>query len=123
MIEFEPGIHELPPGVDVAEVRERAARAAMRFVHLDTSRVAGREDFFEVVAKAFSFPQWFGRNWDAFADSLADVRADPGIVIVWDGWHAFADADAAAFAVAVDVLRQRAANRLGGAFAVLVGKS
>lgn len=43
------------------------------------------ESFFDKIARAFNFPDWFGKNWDAFHDLLddPDFLPDPrGYVLV-----------------------------------------
>ena len=42
------------------------------------------ERVMDELARAFSFPDYFGRNWDAVNDCLADVRASrPNLVVVF----------------------------------------
>lgn len=95
-------------------------QAGWRFVHLDTSDVEDKAGFLDRAAAAFGFPGWFGRNWDALADSLSDVRSDTGTVVLWDGWASFARADEQTFGVALGIVRERAESRLGGGFIVLM---
>jgi RNAse (barnase) inhibitor barstar len=114
------GLYEWSGAAGPDEVRDAVERAGRRFVHLDTAGVEDKQGFLDRAATAFGFPDWFGRNWDALADSLADVRSATGVVVLWDGWQAFADRDQRSFAVAVDILRQRAQSELDGAFVVLV---
>ncbi|MER6951840.1 barstar family protein [Nonomuraea sp. NPDC000554] len=42
---------------------------------LDGRACRTRAAFFEEVARALRFPDYFGRNWDALADSLRDTGA------------------------------------------------
>lgn len=48
--------------------------------------IADREALFDALAEALSFPEYFGRNWDAVADCLSD--AEPTVLRVdaslWD---------------------------------------
>lgn len=48
--------------------------------------IADREALFDALAEALSFPDYFGRNWDAVADCLSD--AEPTVLRVdaalWD---------------------------------------
>ena len=60
----------------------------------------------DAIAAGLRFPDWFGRNLDALADLLADPR--PDTVLVWEDWPVLADADPAAFAGILEVLRERA---------------
>jgi hypothetical protein len=118
--EHEPGVYAEPTTSPAAEVRREVEDAGWRFVHLDTAQVADKLSFLDRAAAAFAFPAWFGRNWDAFADSLADVRSARGTVVLWDGWRQFAQTDDQSFGVALDILRQRSESASGGVFVVLL---
>lgn len=68
--------------------------------------VASKQDFLAALAQALEFPPWAGHTWDAAADLLADLSwlEDPHPVLVWTAPGALADADPAAYAMALDVL-------------------
>jgi RNAse (barnase) inhibitor barstar len=108
------------PTADVAELRGAVEEAGWRFVRLDTSTVLDKTGFLDRAAEAFGFPDYFGRNWDAFADSLGDIDDNPGTVVVWDGWREFASRDEASFDVALEVLRERAVSSDDGRLVVLM---
>lgn len=36
--------------------------------------IADRDALFDALAEALSFPDYFGRNWDAVADCLSDAE-------------------------------------------------
>ena len=116
----QPGVYKWPTTEAVAELEEAVDESGWRLVHLDTSTVGDKAGFLDRAAKAFGFPDYFGRNWDALGDSLGDIDDDPGTVIVWDGWSEFAAADKASFDVALDVLRERAGSSEAGRFVVLM---
>lgn len=101
-------------------MQREVEQAGWRFVHLDTSDVADKSGFLDRAAAAFGFAGWFGRNWDAFADSLSDVRSETGTVVLWDGWSSFARADEQAFGVALEIIRERAEIQLDDPFVVLM---
>ncbi|MFC7613657.1 barstar family protein [Actinokineospora soli] len=52
---------------------------------VDGSAVRSRSDFYEAVAAALEFPEWFGHNLDALYDCLTDLSwLPPGEhVLVW----------------------------------------
>jgi hypothetical protein len=71
----------------------RVARAdevvdALRAGELSLARLAyaGKERLLENFAAALEFPGWFGRNWDALEDCLADLswREASGYVLLID---------------------------------------
>ena len=47
-----------------------------RTAELDGRRCRTRDEFFTAAADALSLPDWFGRNWDAFEESLGDAALD-----------------------------------------------
>ncbi len=115
-----PGVYRWSSPAAVADVRHAVEHAGWQCVALDTWTVDDKAGFLAAVQSAFGFPDWFGRNWDALADSLSDVQHEKGTVVVWDGWSPLARAQPPGFAVAVDILTQRAGSRRGGAFAVVL---
>ncbi|MEW9550501.1 barstar family protein [Nonomuraea sp. NPDC050783] len=61
-----------------------------------------RAGFFEEVARALRLPGWFGRNWDALADSLRETG--PVALAVADAAHLLADEPPGQLAALLDVL-------------------
>lgn len=114
------GVYRETSPASVAELRAAAEEAGWRFVHLDTSSVGDKAGFLDAVSRAFGLPDYFGRNWDALADSLGDVDGERGTVVVWDGWSEFAAADENSFATALEIVRERARDPGAGAFVVLM---
>ncbi|MBA2946223.1 barstar family protein [Streptomyces himalayensis] len=92
-------------------------------VLLDLTGAEEKAEFMERCARALELPEWFGRNWDALADSLTDVsvwpssaaeRPDRGLLVVVTGWQGYAaaqpgewDVAQEVFAEAVDRMRER----------------
>lgn len=83
-----------------------AEELGWRCVVLDGTEVTDRSAFLESCDEAFELPDWFGMNWDALEECLADLdhEALSGVVVVWSGWGELAEAAPADFAVALDVL-------------------
>jgi hypothetical protein len=75
-------------------------------VALDSSDVEDKAGFLEVCSEAFGLPEWFGMNWDALEESLADLDLGgaPGILVLWTGWQELAEDAPRDFATALDVL-------------------
>jgi RNAse (barnase) inhibitor barstar len=46
-------------------------------VHIDLAHCGDKTSFLERTAEALAFPAWFGQNWDAFFDCLADLSWRP----------------------------------------------
>jgi RNAse (barnase) inhibitor barstar len=70
-----------------------------------------RAGLYEALAVAVPLPDWFGRNWDALADALAD-RLDTGplTVVVGDAADLLADEPPAQLGTLLDVLGAIAAG-------------
>ena len=92
------------------EQLELAADAlGWRCIALDGAEVMDKDAFLELCATAFGLPEWFGMNWDALDECLAEIDlGTPGIVVLWSEWSEFAEAEPEDFAVAVDVLSSAA---------------
>jgi len=48
----------------------------------------GKEELHECLAQALEFPDWYGRNWDAFWDSITGL-VDMPEVLEFQWWSAF----------------------------------
>lgn len=72
-----------------------------RPVVLDLHGVGDKAAFMDRCATALALPAWFGRNWDALADSLTDL---PGrVALVVTGWRTYARARPAEWRTAQEV--------------------
>lgn len=62
---------------------------------IDGTAVRTKADFYDAVAAALSFPDWFGRNLDALYDCLRDLSWLPAgeHVLVWSAPEVFERAD------------------------------
>ncbi|MCB1955410.1 MAG: barstar family protein [Rhodocyclaceae bacterium] len=81
-----------PSGAGITpEVADRLARAAQaaghRVVRLDLGSCRDKPALLAALARAFAFPDWFGHNWDALADSLGDLAwlPAPGYLLLVSG--------------------------------------
>lgn len=93
---IDPGMSEaLAPGaVQVIDLTPEAADAVVRLarslgldaVRIDLDGCAEKGEFLERTAATLGFPSWFGGNWDAFFDCLADLswRQARGHVLVFE---------------------------------------
>ncbi|MFF9150066.1 barstar family protein [Streptomyces sp. NPDC014861] len=81
-------------------------------VVLDLRGVTDKTAFMDRCVRALPLPVRFGRNWDALADSLADLREPMAIVVT--GWHAYAEAEPDDWAVAQEVFSAAAATSRRG---------
>lgn len=64
----------------------------------DLGRARNKDELLDAIGRAMAFPEWFGHNWDALLDCLADLgwRPAEGYVVILehcDGIHGRAEAD------------------------------
>jgi hypothetical protein len=85
----EPEATDATPGpvaVRVIEMTPAAAAAlqalgeslGLDVVRIDLAGCVDKAGFLARTAEALAFPTWFGGNWDAFFDCLADLGWRPG---------------------------------------------
>lgn len=69
---------------DTAAMAEAAAALDFGLARVDLAGCTGKDDLLARVGRAARFPDWFGRNWDALADSLGDLSwwPAPGYVLL-----------------------------------------
>jgi len=108
------GVFLVAPDVTAAEVERQAAAAGLHYARVDLSRARSREALLRALGKALRFPAWYGQNWDALADCLADLSWLPA-----QGWVLLLDDAAEAsgtaggrgpLATAVELLREAAGS-------------
>ncbi|HUQ76131.1 MAG TPA: barstar family protein [Burkholderiales bacterium] len=93
---------------------------ATRKSDLDVVAIDAHEKPIDSIARALAFPDWFGRNWDALEDSLADLswRKGAGHVLLLSAYPSDDE-----LGTLTDVLASSAAFWAGRAkpfFAVLI---
>jgi hypothetical protein len=80
---------------------------------LDLTGVSDKAGFMARCVRALDLPEWFGRNWDALADSLGDPDwgpASPGRLLVVSGWRQYAKARPDEWEIAQEVLESAAGH-------------
>ncbi|GAB2854107.1 barstar family protein [Streptomyces deserti] len=93
-------------------------------VTLDLGGVTDKAGLMDRCARALDLPEWFGRNWDALADCLADPSLWPegaverGLLVVVRGWRAYAQTRPDEWQVAEEVFAE-ATDRGPGLFVAL----
>lgn len=90
---LEPTVYLLTSDSEADEVESRLKDAGYSFFFLDGMKIRSKQEFFSVAAEAMSFPDYFGHNWEAFADCVTDLSWIPkGIanVILYDHFDVFA---------------------------------
>jgi ribonuclease inhibitor len=57
------------------------SRGSASTLIIDVAEVQSREALHELLADAFHFPDYYGRNWDAFDECIRDVSLPPRVTI------------------------------------------
>ncbi|MCX4910302.1 barstar family protein [Streptomyces sp. NBC_00878] len=103
--------------------------AGRHVVALDLDGVADKAGLMERCVRALELPDWFGRNWDALADSLGDSSVWPaaasgkGLLVVVTGWRPYARTRPDEWEIAEDVFAQAADRTPALAVALALGGS
>lgn len=103
-----------PGGAYFVDARDRAAlvEAAtsldFHVASIDCSTVHDRAAGLAKIADALAFPDWFGGNWDALADCLADLSwlDGDGFLLLFDHSSGWREAEPDAFATLLDILNE-----------------
>lgn len=103
------GVYHLPQ-IDKSQLMAAAKAGGLAAFRVDLTNAGDKEQMLTAVAKALSFPDWFGHNFDALADCLADMSwtpADGYLVLLehCDGIHGKAEE---AFVGALQIFDQAA---------------
>ena len=105
-----PGVYRWQSSLGADDVRREVAAAGWDFVLLDTTDVHDKAGFLDVCATAFDLPRWFGRNWDALADSLSDRSTGEPEVVLWTGVEHLLEHDHDTVDVALQIFAEDSSN-------------
>ena len=101
--------------IDAAErehfLRQGAFSPGFAVAVLDGVAAGFRAGFFQELAQALRFPDYFGHNWDAVYDCLTDLNWLPaaGYVLVLDGFERLATDEPDQWEIGLKVLREACA--------------
>jgi hypothetical protein len=99
------GVHllETEPG----PVRREAAEHDWHTVTLDTLGVDDREGFVAALSECFDLSGLGAGSWDVLDQHLRALDLDEpnGLLICWDGWGSFAEADPDSFEMAIEIFQ------------------
>jgi hypothetical protein len=97
--------------------------------YINGKMVNDKSTFLMAVGEAFTFPAYFGYNWDAFEELINDLSWIPaswieatGYLLLYDNVHRFAAAQPEEWQIALSILQSACANwqREGIPFYVLL---
>jgi hypothetical protein len=102
------GLYTVGSSTGFDEVGRKALACGLNYIYIDLARVADKQAFLKVLAEKLDFPAHFGGNWDALKDSLTDMPADSGCVIVLDNIKGYAQADPGGMGIARNIFKYTA---------------
>jgi|SRR5689334_1792729 len=113
------GVYAAP---HVEDILDATRGSELRVARIDLGGVAGKETLLDRISAALRFPDWFGRNWDALEDCLADLSWSQarGHVLLFENAKGASSADRKTLA---EILEAAAAHWRGKRpfFAVFIG--
>lgn len=103
------GVYHLPH-TDKKELIAAAKAGGLAVFRINLAKVGDKEHMLVAIAKAMKFPDWFGHNFDALTDCLADMGWNPaeGYLVLLehcDGIHGKAEED---FVATLQIFQQAA---------------
>lgn len=89
-----PGRYRLSGPISLRDLRTSLTKAGWYDAVVSGRAMHDRESMFEQFATSLRFPEWFGHNWDAFADCLQDLSwlSGAGVAVLWQHYAMFARA-------------------------------
>jgi hypothetical protein len=105
----------------VGSLRAAAKRSGVAWHDLDLAGVADRGAFLRRCAEALSLPYWFGGNWDALHECLAELAAaTTGAVVHWRRGATLAQRSPDTVATALEIFAEAATYPAGSGRVFLV---
>jgi RNAse (barnase) inhibitor barstar len=94
------------PPADAAALDAAAERAGLTRWKVDLAGVHDKEALLATLAERLEFPEWFGGNWDALNDVLAERAWEQakGVMLTLEHCGELAHADPETFETALEVL-------------------
>ena len=122
------GVYLLEESPSVEHLEKLTSELGLTFFHLEGQDIHDKDQFLNQVALVLSFPEYFGNNWDAFADCLTDMswHETDGFVILYDHFDSLAEHSPRDFETALDIFKESTEfwhNRRKALFVLLQGKS
>jgi RNAse (barnase) inhibitor barstar len=107
-----PGVYRYASRAKAQSILHTVAYHGWRGFAVDGNRVVNKQTFLEQSAKSMNFPSYFGRNWDAFWDSIRDLSwcKASGYVLLYDHVRHFATMQPHEWQTALELLSEAAAD-------------
>jgi len=96
----------------LTDLEHAALQAGHAIVRLDLEDCRDKAGLLACAAEAFRFPDWFGYNWDALADALADLSwlPAPGYLVELISTEALRTSDPASWRMLCEIMLEVASS-------------
>lgn len=110
--ERNPGIYRFESQAAVEYLQNKAKAAGWRLFYLDGSKVRDKESFLNKAARAMDFPDYFGKNWDAFEECVNDLSWAPasGYILLFQAPERLVKNSRATWETALEILATAVEN-------------
>jgi len=122
------GVYLLEESPSMEHLEKLTSERGLAFFHLEGQEIHDKDQLLKQAALALRFPEYFGNNWDAFADCLTDMswHETDGFVILYDHFDSLAAHSPRDFEMALDIFKESTEfwhNQGKALFVLLYGKS
>jgi hypothetical protein len=118
------GLYRFRSKASAATVRRHAEAAGWRCFTLDGREINDKASFLRACAAAMEFPDYAGKNWDAFEELVNDLSWAPadGYMVLYDHAGNYELSQPRSWVTAMDILEEaaRAWGDSGTPFYVLI---
>lgn len=122
-----PDLYRLMSRAAAETIETQAAVHGWRCFTLNGDTIDSKVTFLKACAAAMNFPDYFGRNWDAFEECLNDLAwaPAPGYLLLYDNVENFARNAPDDWETAHSILADAVKNwqKVGIPFTVLIRKT
>jgi RNAse (barnase) inhibitor barstar len=101
-----PDVYLLSSDAQVSNLSSLSAIHRFSFFYINGEEIKNKETFL-IFGEALGFPDYYGRNWDAFEECIRDFGWCPaeGYLVLYDHFEAFALNAPGEFKVALAIFR------------------
>jgi RNAse (barnase) inhibitor barstar len=118
------GVYVVEGRVIPTVLKQLARKHGLAVFSLDGGKTRSKREFLDHAAKVLGFPDYFGKNWDAFADCLTDMSwaERSGFLITYTDCHQLAEQSPDEFDTAIEIFKEAAEiwKKEGNTFLVLL---
>lgn len=102
------GLYRVTTEVNIDELSSLCQEYDFQFFHINGKNVTSKSEFFQACAETMNFPDYFGYNWDAFADCMNDLSwlSANGYILLYTQPKNFANNDPSEWSTVLLVLQE-----------------